>query len=270
VRIILNGKPKFIHCERLHEFARDLYGESDGEFVLILNGFQTEENHRLKENDELWMIPKGKLPPIEQLEAMMGARHTPKVHERMKSGRVAIAGLGGLGSSVAIMLARLGVGKLLLVDYDVVEPSNLNRQSYDISHLGMKKTEAMKQQLTRINPFIEVREADVKVRSERVPELFCDYDILCEAFDDPKEKAMLINAVLERLPNMRIVASSGMAGYASSNEIQTERRFSRLFICGDMKNEARPGWGLMAPRVQICAGHQANMILRLLLGMEEG
>lgn len=269
MRIVVNGTSLMTDCQCLYELIANYHGDFDGKTTFILNGFQTTENHALGENDELWMIPKDEFPPMVQLEAMMAARHTPKVHEKMKTGSVAIAGLGGLGSAVAIMLARLGVGRLLLVDYDVVEPSNLNRQSYYVSHLGMKKTEALKLQLAQINPFIEVKTADEKVRSEQVTALFEGYDILCEAFDDPKEKAMLINAVLEQLPNITIVASSGMAGYESSNAIVTSRRFSRLYVCGDMEHEAKPGCGLMAPRVQICSGHQANMILRLLLGLTE-
>ena len=107
------------------------------------------------------------------------------------------------------------------------------------------------------------------VDESNVEELFNGYDIICEAFDDPKSKAMLVNQVMEKLPNSTVVASSGMAGYDSCNSIRTVRRMRNLYVCGDFESEAAVGNGLMAPRVQVCAGHQANMILRLLLAIDE-
>lgn len=237
--------------------------------VTILNGYQTEEDLPVHPNDTLTFIQKGVLPPEKELESMMAARHTPQVHEQVKKGRVAVAGLGGLGSHIAVMLARTGVGYLRLVDYDVVEPSNLNRQCYTISHLGQRKTEALAQQIREINPYITVETQPVKVTKENVSELFSGCSILCEAFDRPEEKAMLVNTALEELPKTKIVSASGMAGYGSANTIRTEQRMKNLYVCGDMQTEAQIGCGLMAPRVQICAGHQANMVLRLLLGYQE-
>lgn len=236
--------------------------------AVIVNGFQLDGDQALAEGDDIYIIDKTVLPPPEQLEAMMAARHTPHVHAALKRGRVAVAGLGGLGSNIAVNLARIGVGYLMLVDYDTVDPSNLNRQSYYIRHLGRLKTEALKEQLEEINPFIKLETAAVRVQAGNVAALFHNCDIICEAFDRPGEKAMLVNAVLEQLPDARIVAASGMAGCASANLIRTERMLERLYICGDGQNEARAGNGLMAPRVQICAGHQANMVMRLLLGMD--
>ncbi len=74
----------------------------------------------------------------------MIARHTPNLHNKLKSGKVAVLGLGGLGSNIAISLSRVGVGEIILVDYDVVEPSNLNRQQYFVKHIGMKKNRGTK------------------------------------------------------------------------------------------------------------------------------
>lgn len=239
------------------------------EAVVILNGFQINEDYPVTGEDELHIIAKGMLPAQDQLETMMAARHTPKVHSKLKKAEVAIAGLGGLGSNIAVSLARIGVGSLFLVDFDMVEPSNLNRQSYYIKHLGMYKTQALKEQIEQINPFVRVNIKTVRVEQENVVELFGNYDVLCEAFDNPTAKAMLVTTALSQLPNIKVVAASGMAGYASSNHICTERKMKNLYICGDYESEAAIGNGLMAPRVQICAGHQANMVLRLLLGIEE-
>jgi sulfur carrier protein ThiS adenylyltransferase len=133
----------------------------------------------------------------------------------------------------------------------------------------MPKTQALQSQLEEINPFIKIETRTVRVKEENIVELFGGYDILCEAFDKPYEKAMLVNTALEKLSDVKIVAASGMAGLSSSNLIKTVRPMERLYLCGDFENEAQIGMGLMAPRVQICAGHQANMILRLLVGKAE-
>lgn len=237
--------------------------------VMILNGFQVNEDFPIKENDEIHIIEKGVFPPEKQLEAMMSARHTPKVHKVLKKSKVAVAGLGGLGSNIAVSLARMGVGKLFLVDFDIVEPSNLNRQSYYIKHIGMPKTDALKTQIEEINPFIEVSVKNVKVTEDNVFELFNGFDVICEAFDNPVDKAMLVNSVMLNMPKTKIVSASGMAGYDSANNIKTEKRMRNLYVCGDFETGADFGTGLMPPRVLVCAGHQANMILRLLLGQDE-
>ncbi|HZG70185.1 MAG TPA: sulfur carrier protein ThiS adenylyltransferase ThiF [Chondromyces sp.] len=266
MKLTVNGKEREVDCQTAFEVREQIGNETD---IVILNGFQIAADCQLSENDTLTIIRKGSMPSEEELESMMMARHTPDVHKKVKKGRVAIAGLGGLGSNIAIMLARIGVGELLLVDFDIVEPSNLNRQSYYVRHLGLPKTMALKEQIEEINPFITISTKTVKITEDNVKELFTGYDIICEAFDKPDQKSMLVNAALEQLPEVKVVSGSGMAGYDSSNLIKTTRPMKRLYVCGDLENEAKVGRGLMAPRVQICAGHQANMILRLLLGIEE-
>lgn len=266
MKLTVNGNEMELACQSAFEVREQIGCPTD---IVILNGFQIDKDCQLSENDVLSVIQKGVMPKEEELESMMMARHTPHVHKQLKEGRVAIAGLGGLGSNIAVMLARIGVGQLLLVDFDIVEPSNLNRQSYYISHLGLPKTLALKEQLEEINPFITINTKTIKITEENVKQLFSGYDIVCEAFDKPDQKSMLINTALEQLPAVKIVSASGMAGYDSSNRIQTTRPMKRLYLCGDLETGARVGRGLMAPRVQICAGHQANMILRLLIGQEE-
>jgi sulfur carrier protein ThiS adenylyltransferase len=262
MRITLNGKAVDTPCKT----ALELKGGGD---VVILNGYQLSADADLKEGDTVCVIRKGVMPGRDELESMMAARHTPGVHEKLKAARVAIAGLGGLGSNIAVSLARIGVGELLLVDHDVVEPSNLNRQSYYISHLGQKKTEALKSQLVEINCFINIKTVDAFIDENNVAGLFRGYDIVCEAFDNPYSKAMLVSTLLSSAPNVKIVAASGLAGYGSSNDIKTAASFGRVYVCGDKSSAAEPGRGLMSPRVQICAGHQANMVLRLILGITE-
>lgn len=266
MKIILNGEAITTAHTTLYELKSTYPKKAD---IVILNGFQTSTDLPLSDGDTVFFIEKGILPSKTELEHLLCARHTPMVHEKVKTASVAIAGLGGLGSNIAVMLARTGVGKLLLVDFDTVEPSNLNRQSYYISHLGMTKTEAMAQQIQQINPYITVETKPVRVTAENAAELFRDYSIICEAFDDPSAKAELINTILATFPEKKLVAASGMAGYGSANAIQTTRIFRNLYLCGDGETESRPGCGLMAPRATLCAAHQANMILRLLLNIDE-
>jgi sulfur carrier protein ThiS adenylyltransferase len=237
--------------------------------VIIYNGFPLTSDRSIKEGDEIVFIQKGKTPSQEEFESLMMARHTPGVHQKIKKSVVGIAGLGGLGSTVAIALARIGVGALVLVDFDVVEPSNLNRQQYFIHQIGMPKVEALQENLSKINPYVRVRLYNEKLDPNNVERIFKEADVVVEAFDRAEEKAMLINVVSEKMPDKYIVAASGVAGYGDSNEIKTVRFSSKIFIVGDQKTAAQPGVGLMAPRVGVVAHHQANIVLRILLGEEK-
>ena len=264
--IILNGHKYQTDFETCRQLAEKLEFENP---VIIQNGWQISDDSKLKNKDEIFIIEKGKYPEKNQLEAMLSARHTPKVHDKIKNAKVGIAGLGGLGSNIAANLARTGVGTLVLADYDIVEPSNLNRQNYFISHLGMLKTEATAQLIKQMNPYVNIEIHSEKITEENASKIFGNCSVVAEAFDNPEAKAMLVGTVLSECENTKIVCGSGMAGYSSSNKIKTRKVSDRLFICGDEKNSAKQGWGLMAPRVCICAGHQANMILRLLLGITD-
>lgn len=205
----------------------------------------------------------------EEIDQILEKRHTKKRHRKIKAARVAVAGLGGLGSNIALMLARTGVGTLHLVDFDRVDTSNLHRQAYEIRDLGRYKTEAMTEKIREINPYIQVFTDTVRVTEENAAELFREEALICEAFDAAENKAMLINTVLEELSEAVIISGSGMAGYGSSNQIQTRKRMGRLYLCGDGTSDIALGQCLMAPRVAVCAAHQANMALRLILGETE-
>lgn len=233
--------------------------------VIVLNGFPVNENLPLKENDEVFLIKKGEIPTKEELEYMMIARHTPHIYATLKSGKVGIAGLGGLGSNIAIALARIGVGNLVIADFDVVEPSNLNRQQYFVDQIGRYKVDAMLENLQKINPYVKIAPHIVKLSPENIPSIFSDCQVVVEAFDRADMKTMLIHTVMEKLPHAYIVAASGLAGFGPNNEIKTRRLAKRLFVIGDLVSEARQGRGLMAPRVGIAAHHQANEVVRILL-----
>ena len=205
----------------------------------------------------------------EEIYAALNERHSPEIQAVLSAGNVAIAGLGGLGSNVAYSLTRIGVGHLHLIDFDVVDVTNLNRQQYFMEHVGMYKTEALKSLLMKINPYIEIKTDCVKVTEDNIKELFCDNDIVCEAFDNPDAKALLVNGIMEYFPEKKLVSASGMAGFGSSNSIVTKRITKNFYLCGDRVTAPSYGNGLMAPRVAVCAAHEANMITRLILGEEE-
>lgn len=266
MRVRVNGEYLDTNVDSIWKL-RDECGYPSENTVVIKNGYQTSEDVELTEGDIVSFIKKGVMPDEKQLAELMRARHTPGVYDAVKDARVVIAGLGGLGSNIAIMLARMGVGHLHLIDFDTVDASNLNRQQYYIRHLGMYKTDAMKELLGEINPFIEVATDCVKITEENVLSLVENADVVCEAFDNPAAKAMLTEAVLTRTDKV-LVAGSGMAGIDSSNTIKTKKVMNRFYMCGDGVTGAGDGIGLMAPRVTVCAAHEANMIIRIICGMK--
>ncbi|HEX9776654.1 MAG TPA: sulfur carrier protein ThiS adenylyltransferase ThiF [Geopsychrobacteraceae bacterium] len=249
----------------LHQLRRQQKTDAD---LLIVNGFPRKEDTPLCAGDRVVLIKRGEQPSAAELEALMMSRHTPGVHAKIRKSVVGIAGAGGLGSNIAVALARIGVGRLIIVDFDLVEPSNLNRQQYFIDQIGQPKVAALRDNLHRINPLVDVQASCARVTPENIAELFGGVDVLTEAFDAAAEKTMLISGFLSRFPETPLVAASGLAGYGPSNTIVTEQVARHLYIVGDGCSAAQPGQGLMAPRVGIAAHHQANAVLRLLLGEE--
>lgn len=239
-----------------------------GADVLVWNGAPAGPDVRVQPGDTVVLIRRGEIPSAEELEALMVARNSPGVHEKVKRATVGIAGLGGLGSAIAIALARVGVGRLILVDFDVVEPSNLNRQQYFVDQIGQRKAEALVQNLRRIQPYARYEPHVLRLTPENVPRVFADVDVLAEAFDRAEEKAMLLESFATRYPDKPLVMASGLAGYASAEEIRVRRFGRNVYVVGDLTSAAEPGRGLMAPRVGVAAHMQANQILRLILGVE--
>ena len=204
-----------------------------------------------------------------ELEDALLSRCTEEMVLRLSKARVSVAGLGGLGSHVAVELARAGVGHLHLVDFDRVDVTNLNRQHYFIRHLGRYKTDALKEQLLEINPWLDIRTDCTEVTAENIPDLFGEADVICEAFDRPENKAMLVNRCLELFPEKNLICASGMAGWGDSNGIRTKQISARFYLCGDETSEVADGSGLMAPRVALCAAHEANLAVELILGAQK-
>ena len=193
-------------------------------------------------------------------------RHGLDLYKRFTSATVAICGLGGLGSNIAIALARAGIGKLLLIDFDRVDITNLHRQQYKAKQIGSCKADALAENLSEISPYTEVKAVTEKITEDNFADLLQDADIVCEAFDNAEAKAMLVNGVLEQLPDCYLVAASGMAGMDTPNTIKTRKIMKRFYLCGDEVSDAADTIGLVAPRVMLCAAHQAHTVLRILAG----
>ena len=210
------------------------------------------------------MIPSKK----EWADALI-ARHGTTLHERFSSATVAICGLGGLGSNIAIALARVGIGKLLLIDFDRVDITNLHRQHYKANQIGLYKADALAENLSEIAPYTEIQTVTAKITEENFADLLKEADIVCEAFDNAESKAMLVNGVLEQLPRCYLVAASGMAGMDTPNTIKTRKVMKRFYLCGDEVSDVADTIGLVAPRVMLCAAHQAHTVLRILAGEYE-
>ena len=200
----------------------------------------------------------------EEWDKALCERHGEKLQKKFSSSTVAVCGLGGLGSNIAPTLARAGVGKLILVDFDRVDITNLHRQQYKVNQIGMYKTEALFENLKEISPYTDIETHTVRISEENAADILKNADIICEAFDDAECKAMLANLVLENMPDKFLVASSGMAGLGEANTIRTRKLTKRFYLCGDEESDVQTEGSLFASRVMLCASHQAHTVLRIL------
>ncbi|WP_103611456.1 sulfur carrier protein ThiS adenylyltransferase ThiF [Campylobacter concisus] len=281
IEIVLNGAKFKVPVKSLSELKELALGDKESEIykflekfnatepdIFIVDGFAIKEDSELKDGSNVVFIRRGVMPEREVLRAMIASRNSPELNLALSKAVIGVAGLGGLGSNIALSLARVGVKKLVLADFDVVEPSNLNRQQYFVRHIGLKKTQALKELINDVNPFVEVETHDIFLDEKNVASVFGECEILCEAFDNVAGKAMILNEAGASLKEKKIIGASGMAGCFSSNLIKTIKFAKNVYLCGDLTNEAKIGQGLMAPRVAICANHQANLAIRLLMGLE--
>ncbi|MFZ4521548.1 MAG: sulfur carrier protein ThiS adenylyltransferase ThiF [Bacteroidales bacterium] len=191
-----------------------------------------------------------------------------EIYSRLRLKKVGIAGCGGLGSNCAVALARVGVGTLVIADFDVVSQPNLNRQYYFMDQVGMKKTSALTANIQRINPDVAVFPHDIRLTPANITSLFEGCDVIVEAFDFADQKEMLIETVLTGMPEIPLVVGLGMAGWGMNSAIHC-RRLDHLYICGDEVSEIGPEMPPLAPRVGIVANMQANMVLEILLDEEK-
>ena len=210
----------------------------------------------------------GNIPSREEFKNALIQKQGEQITDKLAQATVAVCGLGGLGSNVAINLVRAGIKKLILVDFDCVDVTNLQRQQYKAFQVGVPKADALVENLKEITPYVELEAYNEKITEDNVDKFVANADVVCEAFDNPEAKSMLVNEVLEKYPQKYLVAASGMAGTDDANSITTRKVSKHFYLCGDGKSDVSQGLALLAPRVQICAAHQALTIIRIISGLE--
>ncbi len=194
----------------------------------------------------------------------MELTYRERIRAYLKKCTVGIAGCGGLGSTCAINLARAGVGKLIIADYDIVTVANLERQYYFADQVNTLKVHALRNNILRIDPSVTVKAFDLKLCSSDVIELFAGCDVIVEAFDKAEMKQMIIETTLTHMPAKYLVAGIGVAGLGMTDLIRVQRS-GQLIVCGDQLTELSDDNPLMAPRVGIVANMQANEVIELLM-----
>ena len=190
---------------------------------------------------------------------------TPEERAVLESARVGIAGAGGLGSNCAMHLVRAGVQHITVVDFDVVNESNLNRQFFFRDQLGQKKVEALKENLLRIDPDADIRAVDMRLDASSAREVFADCDIVVEAFDVVDAKVMLVSSFASS--GKKLVTASGLAGWGRSNAMKV-RKMGNIVAIGDGETAVGANAAPVSPRVGIAAAMEANAVVSLLLGCE--
>lgn len=188
-----------------------------------------------------------------------------EIRDHLAQFKVGIAGAGGLGSNCAVALARSGIGTIVVSDFDVIEPANLNRQYYFTSQVGMQKSTALKENISRINPDITVIAHTEKLDSNNIAEIFAGCDVVVEAFDRDDMKQMLIETVLLKMPGTPVVIGSGLAGWGNSEAIRYRKADDTIYICGDESTAVGDEMPSMAPRVGMVANMQANTVVEILM-----
>lgn len=181
------------------------------------------------------------------------------VLHHLRTVRVAVAGAGGLGSNCAMHLVRSGFARLVLVDHDVVEPSNLNRQWYFDRQIGAPKVEALAENLRAVNPDLELTLHHRRVDAGNAVRLLGGCDAVVEAFDDPTAKKALVEAVLPM--GAFLVAASGIGGYGRADALRTRRIRDDFILVGDGATTCGADNPPLSPMVGAAAAMQADAVL---------
>jgi sulfur carrier protein ThiS adenylyltransferase len=220
----------------------------------------------LQSHDRLYLYDSRCTEERTDLAGLIFERQPREATEKLRNACVGIAGAGGLGSVVAENLSRAGVGKLIVADFDTVEPSNLNRQRFRLQQLGLPKAAALRENLRQCCPFTSVDAVQERIDADNCVRVFSTCAIVCECFDVAESKASLVTALRRHMPECSVIAASGLAGCGTARSITIRRVSDRLYIVGDQHSDAGTGMGLFAPRVGIVASLQAHVALQLILG----
>lgn len=218
-----------------------------------------------KADSEIVFARRGVMPDPESYRRLLLSRNPPGIVERLERAVVGFAGCGGLGSHAALALARLGVGTLVIADFDTVEPTNLNRQAFVAEDLGAPKVDALARLISSVNPLATVVRHNCVLEPGNIAGIFSGCRVILECLDNPIAKRMFVETVLAEIPEAVVVAASGLGGLGPADKIVTRRIMTRLWLVGDGESGVESGLGLAAPRVMIAAGQQALCAANLLL-----
>jgi sulfur carrier protein ThiS adenylyltransferase len=183
----------------------------------------------------------------------------------IQSKKVGIGGAGGLGSNCAMILVRSGFKNLEIIDQDLIDASNLNRQQYYSAEIGSPKVEMLKKRLLDINPDAHVLIHQTQWHEGNAENFFKGFDFIVEAFDAADFKYRFVQYYATRSPV--IVSGVGMAGLSEKKPMSV-KKMGNVYICGDRSTDSAQGHPPMAPRVTQCAAMMAEIILDLTLGLK--
>ena len=263
MKITVNGKDLLLeNALSIKNLINQLNIAAD---IFIVNSFPVSSSYIINDNDTVTLIKKGTVPDKEYLEYQLISRQGLKEYNILKNSSAVICGLGGLGSNAAVSLARAGLGRLKLIDFDVVEPSNINRQAYFLEHIGMYKTNALKEIVSKISPYITIETSNVYLDETNILKELAGYQVILECFDNISFKMMLIEKCVNNMRDSYIIGASGVAGYYNTDKFVKKTLGSNCIIIGDFEAEAGFNQGLYAPRVAAAANIQANEAVRYLL-----
>jgi len=267
LQIFINDAPHTINAGTTLAQARESFCPEAT--AAILNTVPNPPSETiLRDNDQLYLYKHRAGLTDPDLRSLMLARQPHAATEKLRTACVGIAGAGGLGSVVAENLARAGVGRLVIADFDVVEPSNLNRQRYCLRQFGKPKTAALAENLQQCCPFVDIDAVQERITSDNCVRIFSACAIVCECFDAAESKASLVTAIRRHLPDCIVVAASGLAGCGPAGSITIRRVSDKLYIVGDQHSDSADGTGLFAARVGIAASMQAHVAMQLILGIQ--
>lgn len=259
----VNGKD--YHTEKTLTIAGLIKETKIDADIFIVNSFPVSSSYIINNDDAVTLIKRGSTLQREYLEYQLISRQGLKEYNILKNSSVVICGLGGLGSNAAISLARAGVGRLKLIDFDIVEPSNINRQAYFLEHTGMNKTDALKEIISKINPYINIELSNIFLNKDNIIDETSGFNVILECFDSAESKIMLIENCVNNMAESYIISASGVAGYYDTEIFKRKKLGNNCVVIGDFENESGINKGLYAPRVAAAANIQANEALRYLL-----
>lgn len=235
--------------------------------LIVVNGVLENEDYELKANDEVLAIDKHKLVDGEIIKRALFARNNSYLVTALKQTKVVILGCGGIGSNVARLLVQSGIEQLTLIDYDVVDPTNLNRQFYTYNQIGSYKIDCLGDNLQAINPNVKLTKLNVHLDKDNIASYTAGYDFVIDGFDTPLMKSLIVNS--SGWHGSYLILANGMAGIKPASEIVTRKLTDDVYVCGDGSNGVKPRIGLMATQVTLVASQMANKIIEIINDREK-